>query len=121
MNREEIGASVIHFILQREREREREREGGAQIGREPIVTRCRFPFVKHMSILQSQQRRGEYENYSSRERDEGRGGGQEEGSGIDLTLGESHHSSVHFHSSALVMGVLIWQVGGRGQDGDLGG
>lgn len=38
-------------------------------------------------------------------------GTEEEGSGIDLTLGESHHCSVHFHSSALVMGVLIWQVG----------
>ena len=74
-----------------------------------------------MSILQSQQRRGEYENYSSRERDEGRGGGQEEGSGIDLTLGESQHSSVYFRSCARGRGVVIWQVGGRGQDGDLGG
>lgn len=43
--------------------------------------------------------------------------GGEEGSGIDLTLGESHHSSVHFHSSALVMGVLIWQVGERAGGG----
>lgn len=41
--------------------------------------------------------------------------------GIDLTLGESHYSSVHFHSSGLVMWVLIWQVRGRGQEGDLGG
>lgn len=45
----------------------------------------------------------------------------EEGRGIDLTPGESHHSSVHFHSSGLVMGVLIWQAGGRGQVGDLVG
>lgn len=37
--------------------------------------------------------------------------------GIDLTLGESHHGSVHFHSSGLVMWVLIWQVGGRGRGG----
>lgn len=43
--------------------------------------------------------------------------GEEEGGGIDLTLGESHHSSVHFHSSALVMWVLIWQVGGEGRRG----
>ncbi len=48
---------------------------------------------------------------------EGGRGTEEEGSGIDLTLGESHHSSVHFHSSALVMGVLIWQVGGEGRRG----
>lgn len=40
-----------------------------------------------------------------------------EGNGIDLTLGESCHSFVHFHSSALVMGVLIWQVGGEGMQG----
>ena len=39
------------------------------------------------------------------------------GRGIDLTLGESHHNSVHFHSSGLVMGVLIWQVGGEGRRG----
>lgn len=79
-----------------------------------------------MSILQSQQRRGGWENYSCKEKDEGgeggwEGRGTEKVGGIDLTLGESHHSSVHFHSSGLVMGVLIWQVGGRGQEGDLGG
>lgn len=67
-----------------------------------------------MPILQSQQRRGGWENYSCKEKGGGAEGGRR---GIDLTLGESHHSSVHFHSSGLVMGVLIWQVGGRGQEG----
>lgn len=99
---------------------------GEEGGGEPLVVWCRFPFVKHMSILQSQQRRGGWENYSCKEKDEGgeggwEGRGEEKEGGIDLTLGESHHSSVHFHSSGLVMGVLIWQVGGRGQEGDLGG
>lgn len=46
---------------------------------------------------------------------EGGRGTEEEGRGIDLTLRESQHSSVHFHSSGLVMGVLIWQVGGEGR------
>lgn len=75
-----------------------------------------------MPILQTQQRSGEWENDSGR--DEGKEGGleggrraEQEGDGIDLTLGESHHSSVHFHSSALVMWVLIWQVGGEGRRG----
>ena len=37
--------------------------------------------------------------------------------GIDLTLGESHHSSVHFHSSGLVMWVLIRRWEGEGRRG----
>lgn len=128
MNREAIGACVVHFPLKKKRERENKKERGgkkAQIGREPLVVRCRSPFVKHMSNLQSQQRRGEWENYSCKEKNKGgrRWVGRQETRrrGIDLTLGESHHSSVHFHSSGLVMWVLIWQVGGRGQEGDLGG
>lgn len=72
-----------------------------------------------MPILQTQQRGGEWENDSSRDegREDGLEGGrgmEEEGGGIDLTLGESHHSSVHFHSSVLVMWVLIWRVGWGG-------
>lgn len=75
-----------------------------------------------MPILQTQQKRGEWENDSSRDegREDGLEGGreiEEERGGIDLTLGESHHSSVHFHSSVLVMWVLIWQVGGEGSRG----
>lgn len=66
--------------------------------------------------------RGEEDGKAAKKGVRGREGGWEvRGGGIDLTLGESHHSSVHFHSSGLVMGVLIWQVGGRGQEGDLGG
>lgn len=54
--------------------------------------------------------------------------GDEAGGSIDLTPGESRRGSVHFHSSGLVMGVLIWQagrVGGGGgegrSDGGVGG
>lgn len=47
----------------------------------------------------------------------GRGTEEEEENGIDLTLRESHRSSVHIHSSALVMVVLMWQVGGEGRWG----
>lgn len=75
MNREAIEVSVVHFPLKKERDRKRVEEEKAQIGREPLVRRvvvwCRFPFVKHMPILQFQQRGG-WENYSCNEKDKGR-------------------------------------------------
>lgn len=65
---EKTGASVVNFPFKKEKDREGKK---SQIGREPLVVWCRFPFVKHMSILLSQQRRGGWENYSCKEKDQG--------------------------------------------------
>lgn len=114
MNREEIGASSVHFIPNRKRLRKGENLflPGVDFS---LANTCQFfrpnRGEKDKKIMTAKKRMREGMVVWRKERN------REKGRGIDLTRRESHHSSVHFHSSGLVMGVLIWQVGGEGRRG----
>lgn len=109
-------ASFIPYSTEREKKKK-----SLRYGEKLLLLSVDFPLSNTRQFFRPNREKKERKIIAAKKRmrgeREGWRGAEEEGRGIDLILRESHHSSVHFHSSGLVMGVLIWQVGGEGWRG----